>query len=368
MRDFRMATAFLCFVAWLPMAAYGQGATAAQPTASAASPAAGPVASAPSTPAMPSDPGQLLALAAKLNGLDGPDVKPWHLKASYETFDEKGKSTGTGTYEEWWVSEKQYKRSYTSAKFNQTDYSTINGVFRSGEQKWGEAPLSLLRPLMLSPFPTPKSMIGATIKVEKRSVGNVKLQCLHFTWPIPDASLAFAGSSPGFCLGDTAPILRVTIVGNWRQVLANGITLFQGHYIPRDLQVNEDRKPLLKVHIESLTNWTDGSLEDLPSDARAVTLPISLSSQQLNALNLWKVAPHYPQASKDLKTQGTVLFDARIGIDGTVQGLATVSSPSKALTEAAEAAVRQWRYNPQLLAGEPVEMLTQIHVIFSLGP
>jgi hypothetical protein len=44
--------------------------------------------------AMPSDPKELMLLAAKTNGLTGNDVKPWHLKATWKLLDEKGNATG----------------------------------------------------------------------------------------------------------------------------------------------------------------------------------------------------------------------------------------------------------------------------------
>jgi TonB family protein len=369
MRDFRVAAAFLCFVAWLPMAAYGQGTTAAQPKASAASTAAGQVTSPPATAAMPSDPAQLLALAAKLDGLTGQDVKPWHLKASYETFDEKGKSTGTGTYEEWWVSDKQYKRSYTSASFTQTEYATEKGIYRSGEQTWPKVPLSLLRPSLLAPLPSPDDLVGATFAVEKHALGGMNLQCLRFTWPIPGHT-ALGGTSPIFCLSRSAPILRVVAEGGTRQIFANNISLFQGHYLPRDLEFSQDRKAQLKVHIESLATLPSQEALNLRPSPEAVLLsvPVSLpTKEEVPTTCLWKVTPMYPEEAKYKRIQGNVVFNAHIGKDGKLRDLSAAASPSPILTKAAENAVRQWRYTPMRMAGEPVDVLTQINVVFSLG-
>jgi hypothetical protein len=83
----------------------------------------------------PTDPKELLDLGRKVNGLTGPDVEPWHLKASFETFDDDGKSKDKGTYEEWWVSDKQYKRVYASTDFTQTEYGTDHGPMRVGNAK-----------------------------------------------------------------------------------------------------------------------------------------------------------------------------------------------------------------------------------------
>ncbi|HYK38037.1 hypothetical protein [Alloacidobacterium sp.] len=58
--------------------------------------------------ALPKDPAMLLAMARSQNGLDAPGLQPWHLKASYQTFDDNGQPKDTGVFEEWWAGPKQY--------------------------------------------------------------------------------------------------------------------------------------------------------------------------------------------------------------------------------------------------------------------
>jgi hypothetical protein len=78
----------------------------AQSTTVPAPPAAGGASSQPApatSPAevmTPKDAKERMDLARKVNGLQGLDI-PWHLKASYEVFAAYGKSSDTGTYEEW---------------------------------------------------------------------------------------------------------------------------------------------------------------------------------------------------------------------------------------------------------------------------
>ena len=59
-------------------------------------------------------------------------------------------------------------------------------------------------------------------------------------------------------------------------------------------------------------------------------------------------------------------FNAVIGKDGTIQNLDLVSG-HPLLVPAATEAVRQWVYQPTLLNGEPVEVVTQIDVNFTLS-
>jgi protein TonB len=80
-----------------------------------------------------------------------------------------------------------------------------------------------------------------------------------------------------------------------------------------------------------------------------------------------KPEPEYPALARQARIQGTVRFNATITKDGTVGNLSLVSGHPLLVTAATEA-VRRYRYEPTLLNGEPVEVLTQIDVSFTLGP
>jgi protein TonB len=78
-----------------------------------------------------------------------------------------------------------------------------------------------------------------------------------------------------------------------------------------------------------------------------------------------RVEPEYPRIAIITRLSGTVLLRATIGTDGGVHGIEVLSG-NPILAEAARAAVRQWRYRPTLLDGQPVEVETQITVSFVL--
>ena len=79
-----------------------------------------------------------------------------------------------------------------------------------------------------------------------------------------------------------------------------------------------------------------------------------------------KVQPTYPPLARQARVQGTVVLQALIGKDGSVQNL-TVISGHPMLIQAAMDAVKQWRYRPYLLNGEPVLLETTINVNFELS-
>jgi TonB family protein len=80
-----------------------------------------------------------------------------------------------------------------------------------------------------------------------------------------------------------------------------------------------------------------------------------------------KVPPVYPVAAKTARVQGTVELQATISKDGVPLELRVLSSPSDDLSQSSLEAVRQWRYRPTLLNGNPVEIVTVIIVNYTLS-
>jgi len=79
-----------------------------------------------------------------------------------------------------------------------------------------------------------------------------------------------------------------------------------------------------------------------------------------------KPVPVYPSLARQARIQGTVKFTAIIGRDGAIQNL-TLLTGHPLLVQAAQDAVKQWVYQPTLLNGEPVEVVTEIDVNFALS-
>lgn len=78
-----------------------------------------------------------------------------------------------------------------------------------------------------------------------------------------------------------------------------------------------------------------------------------------------KVQPVYPPLAKSAGIQGTVEFTATIGKEGNIENLQLVRG-HPLLVRAARDAVLQWKYRPTLLNGQPVEVITDIVVKFTL--
>ena len=101
-----------------------------------------------------------------------------------------------------------------------------------------------------------------------------------------------------------------------------------------------------------------------PRPRQTGPLRVGGSVQAARIIN--RVQPMYPPLARQTRINGTVRLHAIIAKDGSIQQLEVISG-HPLLQQSALDAVRQWRYQPTLLNGEPVEVDTTIDVIFTLN-
>jgi periplasmic protein TonB len=99
--------------------------------------------------------------------------------------------------------------------------------------------------------------------------------------------------------------------------------------------------------------------------APVVEHPVHISHMSEGDL-VKKVLPSYPPLARSARIQGAVILQAMISKQGAIENLRLLTGHPM-LAPAAIEAVRQWRYRPYILNGEPVEVDTQITVNFSLA-
>ena len=93
---------------------------------------------------------------------------------------------------------------------------------------------------------------------------------------------------------------------------------------------------------------------------------VRVSSGVQSGLLVRKVPPTYPPLARQARIQGTVVLQAQISKSGDIENLQLVSGHPM-LAPAAIEAVKQWKYKPYLLNGEPVEVETTVQVNFTLA-
>lgn len=109
-----------------------------------------------------------------------------------------------------------------------------------------------------------------------------------------------------------------------------------------------------------------GLVSSVPTAMPTATLStVKISQGVSQGLLIKRIQPRYPQNALSMRIQGAVQMEATINKEGSIANLKVVSG-DPVLARAATEAVRQWRYKPYYLNGEPVEIQTQITVNFKL--
>ncbi len=111
-----------------------------------------------------------------------------------------------------------------------------------------------------------------------------------------------------------------------------------------------------------------GIISSTPVAVPKVAAPqrVRVSQGVSQGLLVHRVQPTYPPLAKQARIQGQVVLHAVISKDGSIEGL-TLISGHPMLAPAAIEAVKQWKYKPYLLNGEPVEVDTEVLVNFTLA-
>lgn len=125
----------------------------------------------------------------------------------------------------------------------------------------------------------------------------------------------------------------------------------------------------IRVDMQSETEDPQPANNEAPNPApmsvvqAAETMHISPSAAQVVTRS---VEPDYPLLAKQMKVQGSVVLQALIGRNGNIEDLHVLSGPA-ILSSAAMQAVKQWRFRPYYLSGEPVETQARITVNFTIS-
>jgi TonB family protein len=169
------------------------------------------------------------------------------------------------------------------------------------------------------------------------------------------------------CFELDAPYLRVESSGGGLLVVFNNIIKADGHYIAKQINVLNSGLAIVNLNVTALefpSHIEDSMFMPPPSAVAAQVFwgdPSVVAGKRIGGDD-----PPYPVNAKIDRIQGTVILSARINKAGTIDDLQVISGP-QALRKSSFDAVKTWKYKPYLLNGEPVEVETQITVIYTLG-
>jgi hypothetical protein len=313
---------------------------------------------------MPSDSAALMSLAREKNGLNSSDVQPWHIRGTYTLFDIDGKPLKSGVYEEWWFSKQKYKRSYTSAQFNQVDYATGTALYREGSQDWPGFYEVSLRPDLIEPLPEDSTLKEFKLEQHAEPVGKSNINCVTLHYHLPSNVTLSKNAYPGFCFETSIPALRLALQTAGTQTVYESIVAFQGHYLARELRTSVDGQPRITLKLDLVEKLNDAPDVILVPPPNALPVNLAAVSLKSGAAFGWQLKDALlpnPENARG-KIGGTVVIRATVGKDGHVTNAQAISGP-EVLYQPALDKVRQYVYRPFRVMGEPVpfDMLTKIN-------
>lgn len=324
----------------------------------------------------PKEPKEVLAAAAPSYDFTSPNLKPWHLKATYQLYDLKGNPSEQGSWEYWWASPKMRRATWTGAGFERTEWSTADGAVYHRES--GRSLRYFERSIVdmfLSPLPHGENLYHGKLKVDLKMIPPQKpeLECVISTLQpsadgmpqVPDSTVVSY-----YCFDPPTLALRIAYDGPVTKEFVH-IVKSQGLYLPRQVEVTIGKQKCLTVSVDTIDTISPASSLFNPAEDAKLEKDVSPSDEDVQHRITYgklvkKTQPIYPPASKMAHEQGVVVLDAAIGTDGKVHDLEVLSSPSPLLAESAVDAVKHWEYTPVLLNGVPIEVETRVNVIFTL--
>lgn len=229
-----------------------------------------------------------------------------------------------------------------------------------------------LRDQFLSAVPAADTFAHTTFRKEEVKFGTAQAPCAML---LPkglrmDFDPVEPGLFPTYCFDPTAPVLVARLAWGAPTIGYGRFVLFHGHPLAGSVTEYESGKKILSAKLEGIN---DISVDDpaLTAPPEATDKPglqnVGVASGVMAGKRLVGSNPVYPQQAKENRTSGTVVLSALIGMDGRIHNLHLVSAPALSLAVAAIQAVQAWTYQPYLLNGHPVEVETQINVVFQLG-
>jgi TonB family protein len=165
--------------------------------------------------------------------------------------------------------------------------------------------------------------------------------------PIPDGTYNVSVAKPGFALLEL-----------------KGIPVVKGESAPLQIILQTGQ---VRETVNVVGKGTPATAPASAANTEPKRIQVGGNVQSVKLISQPK--PSYPPECKAAGIQGSVMFRAVISKEGSILNLTQINEiVDRRLVEAASEAVKQWKYQPTLLNGAPVEVITEIDVNFTLAP
>jgi protein TonB len=214
--------------------------------------------------------------------------------------------------------------------------------------------------------------VGLAVIIQSAILGGILLIPLIYTQTLPNAMINTFLVSPPPPAPPPPPQQAVVKQMQPKTFAVN--RMVSPTMIPKQVEFVKDEAPPSMV--ASDTAGVSGGTGDVlggigtgaappPPPPAAAPNRIKVGGDVQSASLVKQVKPDYPGIAKSARVSGTVTLRAIISRDGSIEKVEYVSGPPL-LMASAMSAVREWRYRPTMLNGQPVEVDTTVQVVFSL--
>lgn len=297
------------------------------------------------------------------NDLDHDKATPFHLKMTFQLYDLVGKPAEEGTVEEWWAPHK-FKRIITSPSLNDDGSSPRDDAPAVVRERYL---IEQLLDMAMHPVAAHRPKAGEKMEEGPRNFGKATLDCIT-----PDSKKMTSSRWEILCMQPKTDELRVVMNPEAENtVVRNSVGKFHDTYVAQELQLTLVGRYAITGKIAMLQSIDPAKTVELNSQADAGGSPdagkrASMSGAVAAGIRVKFVQPEYPLGAKTEHKSGTVQLHAIISKDGSIKELIPIAVSDPWFRDAAIEAVRQWKYSPYLLNGQPTEVDTTITVNFAL--
>jgi TonB family protein len=198
-----------------------------------------------------------------------------------------------------------------------------------------------------------------SVHVAQSNIEQMAGGALHIAWP---------PVSGGKTNGMIVMFVSVDQVGRIREAYPVGTDNPRLAGAARDQLLQMQWKPAVvkgvPVQIDAVINLPFSTTLNPEPESGAKNNSFKVQSGVMAGRKISGGPPKYPEVAREQHVQGSVYLRAIIGSDGSITKLGVIDAPSPILADAALNAVRQWRYTPYTMNGNPTEVETQITVNF----
>jgi TonB family protein len=310
---------------------------------------------------------QMLDVSQRRAQLEMEESAPFHLVASYTSFDAQGKPAGTGKLDEIWESPKQYRRIWTLPAINKVTAPDGSEHFpedfnapprtlvevQQGTAGWRTGLWVMMestmrgydaarRPLYL------RATIGDKLTYEAPPMGNasLSLDCVGTEPDLPGVPPETRLAMTTYCMSKGSHLLRLIQLPDNLDIAFDDVQQFGKKYVARTIRISHTGKLVFMLHVDVLEETSDFSELDAaaPEDAQKLTFSLPTGPVYggpfMRGQLLMKARPLYPHMGLD----GRIVVKVHVDTTGSVDSAEVISSTNQLLKGPMLAAVKNLKF------------------------